>query len=222
MFSRLHVREDYSGTGIGLAIVQQVAERSDGAAWVEESHLGGSRFCITLPARTRLRSPAGDDRHSAEALMQDPPRRGQPRRRRADPGRAPGRQGGQRGDGGPGRRGRARAPARAGDRQPDLVILDLNLPRALRARGPGGHAGRRVAAPDPGRRPHHLRGRVRRGEDLRPGRQLLPDQARRHRPVRPRGAVHRRLLARPGQAAASEHASPIRPATPWCWTATAG
>jgi len=50
MFSRLHVREDYSGTGIGLAIVQQVAERSDGRAWVETSHLGGSRFCITLPA----------------------------------------------------------------------------------------------------------------------------------------------------------------------------
>jgi light-regulated signal transduction histidine kinase (bacteriophytochrome) len=54
MFARLHVREAYSGTGIGLAIVQQVAERSDGAAWVEESHLGGSRFCITLPA------PPGD------------------------------------------------------------------------------------------------------------------------------------------------------------------
>lgn len=50
MFARLHVREAFSGTGIGLAIVQQVAERSDGAAWVEESPLGGSRFCITLPA----------------------------------------------------------------------------------------------------------------------------------------------------------------------------
>jgi PAS domain S-box-containing protein len=50
MFSRLHVREAYAGTGIGLAIVQQVAERSDGRAWVETSDLGGSRFCITLPA----------------------------------------------------------------------------------------------------------------------------------------------------------------------------
>ncbi|MCW2569980.1 MAG: multi-sensor signal transduction histidine kinase, partial [Frankiales bacterium] len=49
MFSRLHVREAYAGTGIGLAIVQQVAERSDGRAWVETSELGGSRFCITLP-----------------------------------------------------------------------------------------------------------------------------------------------------------------------------
>jgi len=50
MFSRLHVREAYPGTGIGLAIVQQIAERSDGRAWVESSSLGGSRFCITLPA----------------------------------------------------------------------------------------------------------------------------------------------------------------------------
>lgn len=50
MFARLHVREDYPGTGIGLAIVQQVAENADGRAWVEDSPLGGSRFCITLPA----------------------------------------------------------------------------------------------------------------------------------------------------------------------------
>jgi PAS domain S-box-containing protein len=50
MFSRLHVREAFAGTGIGLAIVQQIAERSDGRAWVEDSPMGGSRFCITLPA----------------------------------------------------------------------------------------------------------------------------------------------------------------------------
>jgi PAS domain S-box-containing protein len=50
MFSRLHTRESFAGSGIGLAIVQQIAERRDGTAWVEESPLGGSRFCITLPA----------------------------------------------------------------------------------------------------------------------------------------------------------------------------
>jgi PAS domain S-box-containing protein len=58
MFARLHVREAYSGTGIGLAIVQQVAERSGGTAWVEESHLGGSRFCLTLPAVPGEEPPA--------------------------------------------------------------------------------------------------------------------------------------------------------------------
>ena len=50
MFQRLHVREDYAGTGIGLAIVQQVAENHGGRVWVEPSALGGCRFSITLPA----------------------------------------------------------------------------------------------------------------------------------------------------------------------------
>jgi light-regulated signal transduction histidine kinase (bacteriophytochrome) len=50
MFARLHVREAYPGTGIGLAIVQQIAERCDGSAWVDSSPLGGARFCVTLPA----------------------------------------------------------------------------------------------------------------------------------------------------------------------------
>ncbi|MCU1589676.1 MAG: putative histidine kinase, classic [Frankiales bacterium] len=58
MFSRLHVREAYAGTGIGLAIVQQVVERSEGRAWVEESELGGSRFCVTLPAPPAGRAAA--------------------------------------------------------------------------------------------------------------------------------------------------------------------
>jgi PAS domain S-box-containing protein len=51
MFSRLHVREEYEGTGIGLAIVRQIAERANGTAWVEASPLGGSRFCISLPSQ---------------------------------------------------------------------------------------------------------------------------------------------------------------------------
>jgi len=58
MFSRLHVREAYAGTGIGLAIVQQIAERSDGRAWVEPSPLGGCRFGITLPSPPRLEEAA--------------------------------------------------------------------------------------------------------------------------------------------------------------------
>ena len=50
MFTRLHVREAYGGTGIGLAIVRQVAERAGGRCWVEESPLGGTRVCVSLPA----------------------------------------------------------------------------------------------------------------------------------------------------------------------------
>ncbi len=50
MFRRLHVREAFPGTGIGLAIVRQIAESSGGHAWVEESALGGCRLCVTFPA----------------------------------------------------------------------------------------------------------------------------------------------------------------------------
>jgi light-regulated signal transduction histidine kinase (bacteriophytochrome) len=52
MFQRLHAREDYAGTGIGLAIVQQVSELHGGRAWIEDSPLGGARVCVTLPAAT--------------------------------------------------------------------------------------------------------------------------------------------------------------------------
>jgi light-regulated signal transduction histidine kinase (bacteriophytochrome) len=59
MFQRLHVREDYAGTGIGLAIVQQVAENHGGRVWVEQSPMGGCRFSLTLPAAPARRREAG-------------------------------------------------------------------------------------------------------------------------------------------------------------------
>ncbi len=49
MFERLHPRERYQGTGIGLSICKRIVERRGGAIWVEPDPTGGSRFRFSLP-----------------------------------------------------------------------------------------------------------------------------------------------------------------------------
>ena len=49
MFKRLHTRDVYSGTGVGLAIVQKVVQRHGGIIWFEDNPGGGSRLIFTIP-----------------------------------------------------------------------------------------------------------------------------------------------------------------------------
>jgi PAS domain S-box-containing protein len=49
VFKRLHGRDSYPGSGIGLSICKRIVERHNGRIWVEPNDGGGSRFCFTLP-----------------------------------------------------------------------------------------------------------------------------------------------------------------------------
>jgi PAS domain S-box-containing protein len=49
MFTRLHRREEYAGTGIGLAICRRIAERHGGRIYVESTVGEGSAFHTLLP-----------------------------------------------------------------------------------------------------------------------------------------------------------------------------
>jgi signal transduction histidine kinase len=64
IFQRLHGRNAYPGTGIGLALCKRIVEQHGGEMRLDTSYSGGTRICFTLPPAPAVEpspEPAAED-----------------------------------------------------------------------------------------------------------------------------------------------------------------
>ncbi|MEV0617369.1 ATP-binding protein [Nonomuraea sp. NPDC050404] len=67
IFQRLHSRETYSGTGIGLAMCKKIVEAHGGRIWLDTDYTGGARIRFTLPGQRAQLAAAGTDQERSSA-----------------------------------------------------------------------------------------------------------------------------------------------------------
>ena len=80
IFQRLHPRDSYPGTGIGLAVAKKIVEYHGGAIWIDTSGTDGATIRFTLPiaAEPSLASGAAPSIERALPLPDQPSRAKEP------------------------------------------------------------------------------------------------------------------------------------------------
>lgn len=56
LFARLHSREEFEGTGMGLAVCRKIAQRHGGSIVAKSTHGEGATFIIMLPVKQKIHS----------------------------------------------------------------------------------------------------------------------------------------------------------------------
>ncbi|MFE7775259.1 CHASE3 domain-containing protein [Streptomyces sp. NPDC057445] len=77
IFQRLHGRDTYTGTGIGLALCKKIVEHHGGRIWIDTAHTDGTRIHFTLPVVPgedgRPQPDDGEPAHAATPLSTGDP-----------------------------------------------------------------------------------------------------------------------------------------------------